>query len=130
MRKMPLWGGRGCSLFSGISELFADVLEGEYDPALLLKVTRTEATNGDISEGEDGHPCFIHEVARSEAYRRAAGLADDQVEVIILAAHLKDIEVDTDDRLSSGNKFWSVVRAKIDGAKSQWKVVCKELKNG
>lgn len=117
-------------MFEGIAELIADTLESEYDPAQLRKITRTEALNGDISESEEAKPCFIHEVARSEAYRRAAGLADDQVEIIVLAHHLNGTAIDTDDKIASGSKLWNVVRAKLDGPASQWKVIGKELKNG
>lgn len=117
-------------MFEGVSEIIADALEDEYDPAQLRKVTRTEAKNGDISEVEVPHDCFVHEVARSEAYRRSAGLADDQVEVIILAAHLNGVQVDTDDRLTTDGKEWKIVRAKLDGPKSQWKAICRETKVG
>lgn len=117
-------------MLEGLAELFGDVLEDIYDPAQLRKVTRTEATNGDISEAETTHDIFLHEVSRSEAYRQSAGLADDQVEVIVLATHIAGIEIVTDDKLVADSKSWNVTRAKLDGPKSQWKCICKELKGG
>jgi len=110
--------------------LFGETLESIYDPAMLIKFQDAHAKNGDITRVAFGHECFLHEVTRSEAYRQAAGLADGQVEVIVLAMHLNGEQIVTDDELVAETKAYSVVRAKLDGAKSQWKCVCKERKNG
>lgn len=115
-------------MLDGLSELFADVLEGIYDPAKLVKVEKTYATDGDITETEVMRDVFLHPVSRTEAYRQAAGLADDQIEIIVLAGHIPGVPIDTDDRLVADDAEWSVVRAKLDGPKSQWKCICKERK--
>lgn len=117
-------------MLEGIAELIGNVLEDVYDPAQLLKVTREEAKDGDITEQTQEHNVFLHPVARSEAYRQQAGFADDVVEVIVLAIHIPGIEIDTDDKLVADDSSWDVIRAKLDGPKSQWKCVCREIKNG
>lgn len=114
------------ALNGGIADLFGDTLEGIYLDAMLIHFVDVHAKNGDITRTAFGHECFHHPVTRSEAYRQAAGLADKQVEVIVLAKHLNGVEIITDDELISDTKQWSVVRAQLDGAKSQWKCVCKE----
>lgn len=117
-------------MLDGLSELFGDVLEVIYDPASLIKVEKAYSTDGDITEAEAAHDVFLHPVSRTEAYRQSAGLADDEIEIIVLASHIPGVTIDTDDRLVADSDQWSVVRAKLDGPKSQWKCICKERKNG
>jgi len=126
--------GRGCSLLDalkgGITELFGETLEAIYPEAMLIQMVDVHAHNGDITRMAFGHECFHHPISRSEAYRAAAGLSDKQVEVIVLAHHLPGVVIDTDDEIVSDEQTYSVVRAQLDGANSQWKCVCKEKTNG
>jgi hypothetical protein len=118
------------ALKGGISDLFGEVLESIYLEAMLIKIVDSHATNGDVTRTAFGHDCFHHPVSRSEFYRASAGLADKEVEVIVLASHIPGVAIDTDDEIVSDSANYSVVRAKLDGAKSQWKCVCKEKTNG
>lgn len=115
-------------MLDGIADLFGDVFSEIYDPAQLVKSTRTQAEDGDITEGFTYHDCFLHPVTRSESFRQSAGFADDQMEVIVLAKHIEGLTIDTDDKLTTGGRSWQVLRAKIDGPKSQWKCLAKEIK--
>ncbi len=117
-------------MLDGIAEIIGGVLENIYDPAKLKQVAKTYAENGDITETKVTKDVFIHPVARSEAYRQQAGFADGIMEVIVLASHIPDVKIDTDDEIVSGTDLYSVVRAKLDGPKSQWLCVCKETKGG
>lgn len=124
-------GGRGCSVFEGalsggIRDLFGDVFEGVYAPAMFIKMVRTQALNGDISQVAFGHDCFYHPLSQTQAYRNAAGLADKELEVIVLAKHLGEEKITTDDEIIGDDSQYTVVRAKLDGAKSQWRCVCVE----
>lgn len=124
---MPM-AGRGCSVLDGIADLFGDVFSEVYDPAMLIKFIRTDALNGDITRVAFGHDCFHHPISGNQRYRAEAGLADRELEVIILASQLEGVPVETDDELVSDSKSYTVVRAKLDGAKSQWRAVCAEKK--
>lgn len=114
------------ALQGGIRQLFGDVFSGIYTEAKLVKFARTESLGGDISQDEEEYDCFHHPVNGNERYRREAGLADKELEVIVLALHLGETTINTDDEIRSGTATYSVVRAKLDGAKSQWRCVCKE----
>lgn len=112
-------------MLDGIRELIGNVMAPLYDEATLVKQERSENLEGDITITPASHACFAHEVSRSAAYRAEARMADDQDEIIVLASHLGEVEITTDDIITAGGKSWSVVRAKQDGPKSQWKVIGK-----
>lgn len=114
-------------MLDGIADLFGDVFSEIYDPGQLVKSTRTREEDGDIKETFAYSDCFLHPVTRSEAFRQSAGFADDQMEVIVLAKHLNGVEIDSDDVITTGARSWKVLRAKLDGPKSQWKCVAKEV---
>lgn len=116
------------ALTGGIADLFGDVFEEIYTGAILTKVAKTEAKNGDITVTNQEHDVFHHPVARSEGYRAAAGFADDVLEVIILAKHISGIEIVNGDKIDSSSASYTVVKARLDGAQSQWKCICKEAK--
>lgn len=110
----------------GIADLIGNALEGVYGEAMLIKMVRVEAKNGDITQTAFGYECYHHPISANQAYRAAAGLADKELEVIVLASHLGDTPVEADDELVSDTQTYSVVSAKLDGPKSQWRCVCKE----
>lgn len=123
--------GRGCSVFDGalnggIRDLFGDVFEGVYAPAMFIKMVRVQAHNGDVTQTAFGYDCFHHPLSQNQRYRAEAGLADKELEVIVLASHLGEEKITTDDEIIGDDAQYTVVRAKLDGAKSQWRCVCVE----
>lgn len=118
-------------MLEGIAELISDAMEGVYDTATLEKASITYAANGDATQTVTYHSTFAHPVARSSAYRVAAGIADDEIELIVLAPPLGEVEVKADDVLvlEDGRSF-TVMSAKRDGPKSQWLCRGKERSDG
>lgn len=111
-------------LDGGIRATFGRVFGAIYEDATLTATTWTENEYGDVTEATTDHQVKAHAPGRSAAYRAAAGFADGEIEVLVLADGLT-VAPTTDHRLTYKGQGYSITRVDGDGAHSHWRLRAK-----
>ena len=113
-------------LDGGIRDIFGTAFGSIYLDATLIKVVRTEATNGDITQTPTSYPVKAHAPALTEAYRSQYGYTDKDIDIIVLQAGVSVVP-NTDDKITyKGVDYTISTDAKTDGANSQWRMKARK----
>lgn len=114
------------SLLDGdIRELFGSAFGSIYEDGTLTKMTRTHATNGDITETPADHAIKCHAPALTEYYRAQNGYSDKELDIIVLQSGVPVVPNTDDEIVYMGVRYTVSSEAKTDGANSQWRMKCR-----
>lgn len=112
-------------LDGGVRRLFGRAFSGIYDDGFIVQVVSKELPDGKIEQAEVGQSIKYHEPIRSAVYRSSSNMAENELEVIILAAGLKHAPKAGDRIKVDDCEKWQLISVKRDGARSQFIVRVK-----
>lgn len=102
-------------LDGGLARLFGAALGGVFRPATLHHVTQLRVRGGSTSEHVTMLPCRAQIDAAGETMQPAAGAANREVRILVLAAGLAT-PVTTDDRIGIDGQLYAITAVGRDPA--------------